>query len=117
MRVDLLADDATVEALSRLLPRADVRVIERYSGAARKCTSRHRPREIDGRFSLSGTPGLAKMDLYGEMLRALLRDQLAALRDPAHARRIDETNGLASLATAVAAQRLAHGASSADVRR
>ncbi|MDQ3622295.1 MAG: Gfo/Idh/MocA family oxidoreductase, partial [Verrucomicrobiota bacterium] len=109
MRIDLLADDATMEALTRSLPCAEVQVIERYTGAARKCTSRHRPREVDGHFSISSSPGLAKMDLYGHMLRALLRDQIAAIRDPAHVRRISELNGATSLAAAVAAQRLADG--------
>ena len=104
MRIDLLASDATLDALRRVLPAADVQEVERYRGAARLCTSRHQPREVDGRFALSFTPGLAKLDLYGTMLRALLEDQIAAIRDPAHARRIDESNGITSLVMAVAAQ-------------
>ena len=107
MRIDLLADDATLDALRRLMPTAEVEEVERYRGSARHCTSRHKPRELDGRFALSFSPGVEKMELYGRMLRALLEDQIAAIRDPAHARRIDESNGITSLAMAVAAQQLA----------
>jgi hypothetical protein len=107
MRIDCLTDDATLDALRRLLPAAEVHEVERYRGAARHGTSRHQPREIDGRFTLSAGSGLPKMELYGQMLRALLDDQIAAIHDPAHARRIDEDNGVNSLAMAVTAQQQA----------
>jgi hypothetical protein len=109
MHIDLLADDAVIERLVLLLPTATVREVERYRGASRLCSARHKPREIDGRFSISGDAGLPKMDLYGYMLRALLQDQIAYLRDPSHVRRTDESNGVTSLEPAVIAQRLADG--------
>jgi hypothetical protein len=47
------------------------------------------------------------MHVYGRLLRARLADQLAWIRDRNHQRRITEENGRRSLATAVAATRLA----------
>jgi predicted dehydrogenase len=104
MRIDCLADEVTARALCALLPAGQLHAVERYRGAARHCIGRHKPREVDGRFSISTGPHPAKMDVYGKMLRALLGDQLAAIRNPAHQRRLSETSGIASLATAVAAQ-------------
>lgn len=48
-----------------------------------------------------------KMHRYGELLRAMLADQLAWIRDRHHPRRITEQNGRDSLAMAVAASNLA----------
>jgi len=44
---------------------------------------------------------------YGELLRALLADQLAWVRDPTHQRRITENNGRDSLAVACEADQMA----------
>jgi hypothetical protein len=48
------------------------------------------------------------MHRYGDLLRALLADQLAWVRDRSHQRRVSEQNGRDSLAMAVAASDLAH---------
>ena len=50
-----------------------------------------------------------KPTLYGMMLRSLMQDQIAAIRDASHVRRVDETNGVASLELAYAAEALATG--------
>ncbi|MEA3186836.1 MAG: hypothetical protein QOD99_666 [Chthoniobacter sp.] len=104
LRIDLLARDTTIAALGKLLPMAEVTTLERYQGAARHCTSRHQAREVDGHFSISTHAGFEKMDLYGEMLRALMSDQISVIRNSSHQRRITETNGVTSLEMAVAAQ-------------
>jgi hypothetical protein len=44
-----------------------------------------------------------KMHNYGRLLRAMLEDQLAYLRDPTHPRRLTEWNGYRSLQMAVRA--------------
>jgi hypothetical protein len=51
--------------------------------------------------------GDSKLHRYGELLRALLADQVAWIRNRAHPRRITEENGRASLALAIEATRMA----------
>jgi hypothetical protein len=46
------------------------------------------------------------MHRYGELLRAMLADQLSWIRDRSHPRRITEQNGRDSLAMALAAASL-----------
>ena len=62
---------------------------------------------VDLRVKLTEQPALPKFDLYGQMLRDLLRDQIHAIRDATHVRTVTEANGLSSLAYATAAQTLA----------
>ena len=50
---------------------------------------------------------MEKREVYGFVLRELLNDQIAAIRDPAHHRLVDQENGYRSLEMAVAADRLA----------
>jgi hypothetical protein len=96
-----------LEALIALLPGAKVEVIERYGESERIASSRHRSRVVDLRVKLTEQPDLPKLDLYGQMLRDLLRDQILAIREATHVRTVSEANGLSSLAYATAAQALA----------
>ena len=105
--VDAILTQAELDTLGALLPNATVSTHASYSGAARAVTSRHRSYEVDGRYHVTTDTGMDKETLYGHVLRGLLSDQLAALRDPAHARRVSEANGYSSLRTAIEAQRLA----------
>jgi hypothetical protein len=70
-------------------------------------TNRHGTHEVDGVFRLRGDLGMKKQEVYGFVLRELLKDQIASIRDPAHIRRVDQGNGYRSLAMAVAADRKA----------
>ena len=47
------------------------------------------------------------MTVYGDLLRALLADQLAYIAEPSHPRVITEENGCESLRMSVRATRLA----------
>ena len=47
------------------------------------------------------------MAVYGAAVRALAADQIARIRDPAHARRLTEADSVAAVALAVEADRLA----------
>ena len=47
------------------------------------------------------------MTVYGDLLRAMLADQLEFLADPSHLRVIDEDNGRESLRMSVRATELA----------
>ncbi len=69
--------------------------------------ARHKPLAVDWVLDLDDGFGADKQALYGEMLRAMLADQVAWIHDRRHRRRIDEENGRASLAMAVRATLLA----------
>ena len=106
LELDATLSEAGLEALIALLPGAKVEVVERYGESERSATSRHCSRVVDLRVKLTEQPGLPKHDLYGQMLRDLLRDQILAIRDATHVRTVSEANGLSSLAYATSAQNL-----------
>ncbi|MFW6060715.1 MAG: Gfo/Idh/MocA family protein [Phycisphaeraceae bacterium] len=107
VEVDALLDDHALAALQELLPHAVVEPVASYRGEERRVTSRHKTYQVDGRYRIRADSGMSKDELYGHVVRGLLADQVAALRDPAHVRRVTERNGYDALAQAVQAQRLA----------
>lgn len=107
IRIDCLADTTTIEALQHILPAATVRRTEALSGDQRRVLGRHKHFEADGRYAIESGAGMDKPAMYGHVLRALLEDQLATVRDPTHRRRVSEANGLRSLTIAAEADRLA----------
>jgi hypothetical protein len=52
--------------------------------------------------------GMPKMPLYCELLRRMMTDQAAWIRDRGHTRRITEQNGRDSVAMACSADALSH---------
>jgi len=114
MTVDALVDDATLEKLVALMPGARIETIEAYEGDRRRVTSRHKTYVVDRRVAVRYDAGMSKIELYGHVLRSLLADQVAAMDDPAHERRVTEDNGLASLAMALEADGLARLAAQRD---
>jgi predicted dehydrogenase len=107
LQLDLLADEATKERLVSLLPEAPLVSTTPYTGEARHVTSRHKSYLVDGRYLITGGVGLSKQELYGKVIRDLLTDQVAAIHDPTHQRRVTEQNGVSSLQLAVRATELA----------
>ena len=107
LELDVSVSENALEALAQLLPEAKVEIVTRYDDSERKAVSRHHAREVDVRAILRVEARLSKYEVYGEMLRALLSDQIAAMRDARHVRTITEGNGRSSLAYATAAQNLA----------
>lgn len=107
MRVHALATEADADRLESLVPNCELETVETYRGDDRVLQNRHRRYGVDGRYRLTGHVGMSKSDLYGHVVRALLADQIAAIRDPAHPRRIDETNALRSLEMAARADAMA----------
>jgi hypothetical protein len=53
------------------------------------------------------SPGGDKMAVYAAAVRDLAADQIARIRDPAHARRLTEADSVAAVALACEADRLA----------
>ncbi|MEX0776548.1 MAG: Gfo/Idh/MocA family oxidoreductase [Phycisphaeraceae bacterium] len=107
IEIDCLAEEAVLDRLRTLLPHGQVETLATYQGGQRQVASRHKCYTVDGRYRLTADAGMDKPALYGHVLRSLLQDQLDAIGNSGHQRRITERNGYASLATAVAAQRLA----------
>ncbi|MBN2310324.1 MAG: Gfo/Idh/MocA family oxidoreductase [Candidatus Hydrogenedentes bacterium] len=106
--VRAVLDEKGTRDLCELFPNARLDVSVNYGPKDRACIGRHKPRDIYQKINLAHGLGDDKMHRYGELLRAVMADQLAWIRDPSHERRITEENGRASLAMAVAADALAH---------
>lgn len=109
MEIDLLADAETLEQLRAMLPGATVETQAVYEGEARRVMSRHKAYEVDGRHLVRADVGMNKEMLYQQVLRGLMADQIAAIGDRGHARRITEQNGYDSLMYAVEADAMARG--------
>ena len=74
-------------------------------------TARHKAYEAYQRITLTSVPA-TKMTAYGDLLRAMLTDQLAFIAEPSHTRVITEDNGRESLRMSVRATELATGSKS-----
>jgi predicted dehydrogenase len=106
-RVHALVDERQTRALCDLFPGARLDVAASYGGNDRAC--RGRGKAIDGYqiIDLSLGDGQAKSPLYGRLLRSVMADQVAWIRDRTHTRVVTEANGRDSLATACEADALA----------
>jgi predicted dehydrogenase len=100
-RVRALLDERRTRELCDLFPGGRLDVTATYGG-----------KDIDAcqLVELSWGDGRAKGHVYGDLLRAMLADQLAWVRDRSHRRTVTEENGRGSLAVACEADRLAHAA-------
>jgi predicted dehydrogenase len=107
-RVHALVDERGTRELCDLFPGARLDVTTAYSPRDRSCQGRHKAIDAYQMIELASGEGLPKMHVYGDLLRALLGDQLAWVDDPTHPRRVTEENGRDSLAIACEADRLAH---------
>jgi predicted dehydrogenase len=105
--VRALVDDDAAASLAAMLPRASIRALDRYSGAARRIRGRFRDFEAAELMSVDFSLGMEKLQIYGEVVHDLAADQLARIRDPGHVRRLTETDSVAAVALACEADRLA----------
>ncbi len=108
VRVNAIADERTTRELCDLLPGARLDASENYPPKDRPCKGRHKELDIYQKFTLTYGEGVDKLHRYGELLRAMLTDQSAWLRDPSHERVITEANGRTSLVLAEEATKMAH---------
>lgn len=104
--VRALVDDEAAAALAAMLPRAEVRVVDRYAGASRRVRGRFRDFEATALVEIGFSLGMDKLQVYGEAVRDLAADQVARIRDPGHVRRLTEADAVASVALACEADRL-----------
>jgi len=106
-RVDAILCDPDVARLRDILPGCEVETVERYSGDGRRCTIRGCEFEVDRRVRVSYDPGMSKGQVYGTVLRGLLADMAAAVRDASHERLVTEADALRALETAARAGEMA----------
>jgi predicted dehydrogenase len=106
-RVHALVDERQTRALCDLFPGARLDVCASYGGNDRACRGRGKAIDAYQIIDLSLGDGQAKSPLYGRLLRSVMADQVAWIRDRTHARVVTEANGRDSLATACEADALA----------
>jgi len=105
--IHAVADEADTRTLCELFPGARLDVSAWYSGKDRACSGRHKALDVYQMVEMSYGEGDFKMHRYGELVRCLLADQLAWIKDRRHVRKVTEQNGRDALAIAVEADRLA----------
>ncbi len=109
VRIRAIADEAGTRTLCGLFPHARLDVTQVYAGPDRRCQGRSKQLDVYQQLELTAGAGDPKLCRYGELLRAMLADQIAWIHDHRHERRVTEQNGRDSLAMAVEAGRLAVG--------
>jgi predicted dehydrogenase len=107
-KIHALVDEGRTRELCDFFPGARLDVSALYAGHDRIC--RARGKEIDAYqlIDLSYGDGQAKLPLYSGLLRAMMEDQAAWIRDRRHSRVVSEANGRDSLELACQADALAH---------
>lgn len=106
-RIYALADERQTRALCDFFPGARLDVVSSYGGSERACRGRGKTIDASQAIELSYGDGAAKSPVYCGLLRSLMKDQVAWIRDRGHRRVVTEENGRESLATACAADALA----------
>lgn len=115
LEADVFLTEADLATFQNLLPNSGATIVETYEGERRQAYSRHQPRTFDLHARVTCDPLVSKDELYGRMVRDLMSDQIAAIRNPVHQRMVTEVNGLSSLAYAVEAQSLADSSDSSHL--
>ncbi len=108
VRIRAIADEKNTRELCEFFPGARLDVSAVYSPKDRVCLGRHKTLDVYQSLEMAYGEGESKMHRYGQLLRAMLADQVAWIRDHSHQRRITEENGRASLALAIEATRMAN---------
>jgi predicted dehydrogenase len=106
--IHALVNEADTRILCELFPGAQLDVTTWYSGKDRLCSARHKPLDVYQMVEMKYGLGDLKMHRYGNLVRSLLTDQLAWIKNRGHVRRLTDQNGRDALATAVQADKLAH---------
>jgi hypothetical protein len=107
VRLHAVADEASTRKLTELFPGARIDVLTGYGPRDRTFYSHGRQHDVYQQFELHWGEGHQKMPLYCELLRSMLTDQFAWIRDRSHQRKVTEQNGRDSVAIACAADGLA----------
>jgi predicted dehydrogenase len=114
-RLHAIVDETQSRELCELFPGARLDVSASYGPKERQVRGRGEDLDVWQMIDLSYGDGTVKGHVYGELLRAMLTDQLAWIRDHSHQRRMTEENGRDALRLACAADRLAQSPASWSV--
>jgi hypothetical protein len=106
VRMFAVADESQTRQICELFPAARIDVVTTYGPRDRAFYSHGRNHDVYQQFELHWGEGRQKMPVYCELLRRMMTDQTAWIRDHSHARKITEQNGRDSVAMACAADRL-----------
>jgi predicted dehydrogenase len=109
-RIRAAVDERRTRELCDLFPGARVDVAASYGGSERTCRGRGKAIDASQVIDLSTWDGPPKSPLYCGLLRTMMEDQVAWIRDRGHRRVMTEVNGRNSLAIACDADALARGA-------
>ncbi len=107
LSVEAAVDDEAAERLAACVPGCNAEAVERFDDERGQTVGRGRKRHVTQRIVMNFSPQPNRRTIYATSIRELLADQIAFIRDPAHARRITEQNGLDALALAEAAAKMA----------
>ncbi len=107
-RIRALVDERQTREVCDLFPGVRLDVTASYGGKDRVCRGRGKTIDAYQIVDLSFGDGREKAPLYGQLLRSMLDDQAAWIRDRDHQRVVTEANGRDSLAVACEADALAH---------
>jgi predicted dehydrogenase len=99
-RVHAVVNERETRELCDTFHGARLDVTASYVGKDRACRGRGKAIDAYQLIELSYGDGRQKSHLYGELLRSVMADQVAWVRDRDHRRVVTEANGLDSLATA-----------------
>lgn len=108
IRIHAIADEKQTRELSDLFSGARLDVAVAYGPRDRICHGRGKEIDAYQMIDLSFGDGQGKSQLYCELLRSVMADQAAWVRDRGHKRVVTEANGRDSLAVACDADALAH---------
>jgi len=104
MTIDAALNDAGLDRLVQACLGAVVESTELIPEPLRQTRGRGKDRHVTQRVRMSFTPEADKQAVYAASVQALLTDQIAAIRDPSHQRRVTDRDGLEALTIAVAAR-------------
>ncbi len=108
VRIHALVDEAQTRQIMETFPGARLDVAASYGPRDRVFQARHKTIDAYQLIDLSWGDGINKSHRYCELLRLMMADQSAWIRDRNHARVVTEMNGRDSLALAVESDRLAN---------
>jgi predicted dehydrogenase len=101
-------DEQQTRSLCDLFSGGRLDILHSYGGKDRVCQARGKAIDAYQMVELTYGEGQSKSKLYSSLLRAMMEDQAAWIRDRSHKRVVTEANGRDSLAMAVDATNLAH---------
>lgn len=110
MQLHGIVDERQTRVLCDLFPSGRLDISEVYRPAERACRGRHKTYDVAQRIELTIGMDDRKMHRYGQLLRDLMADQLAWIRDRRHRREVTDQHGRDSLWMATEASRLARRA-------